>query len=106
METPNASSVASLPPVLHQALPDVSHSARGSIRGIIKIAVRVMVDRSGKVVAATLDNRASSKYFARAAIDAAKKWTFAQAVDPTLRAWLLRFEFTRAGTTAEAAELR
>ncbi len=106
VETPNASSVASLPPVLHQAIPGVSRSARGSIRGIIKIAVRVMVDRSGNVVAATLDNRTPSKYFARASIDAAKKWTFAQAADPALRAWLLRFEFTRAGTTAEVAELR
>jgi hypothetical protein len=38
-----------------------------SIRGAIKIAVRVIVDRSGNVVAATLDNRGSSKYFARAA---------------------------------------
>jgi hypothetical protein len=105
VETPKASIAASLPTVLHQEIPDVSRSARESIRGVIKIAVRVIVDRSGDVVAATLDNRVSSKYFARAATDAAKKWKFAQAADQASRVWLLRFEFTRAGTTAHAAAL-
>jgi serine/threonine protein kinase len=106
-EKPKASSAAPLPSsVLHQEMPEVSHSARGTIRGDIKISVRVIVDRSGNVVATTLDHRASSKYFARAALDAAEKWQFAEATDQTSRVWLLRFEFTRAGTTAHAAALR
>jgi TonB family protein len=88
--------------VLHQEIPEVSRSARESIRGVIDIAVRVTLDRSGNVVAATLDNRASGKYFSHAAIDAAKKWKFAPAADQASRVWLLRFEFTRAGTTAHA----
>jgi serine/threonine protein kinase len=104
--SPKASIPTSLPTVLHQEIPEVSHSARESIRGVIKIAVRVSVDGSGNVVAATLDNRASSRYFARAAVDAAKKWKFAQAADQASRVWLLHFEFTRAGTTAHAAALR
>jgi TonB family protein len=87
-------------------MPDVSRSARKSIRGVIKITVRVTVDRSGNVGAATLDNRASSKYFARAAMDAAKKWKFAQAPDQASRVWLLHFEFTRTGTRARAAALQ
>jgi TonB family protein len=106
VENPRASIAASLPTVLHQEIPDLSRTARESIGGVIKIAVRVVVDRSGNVVAATLDNSGSSKYFARAAIDAAKKWKFAQATDQASRAWLLHFEFTRAGTTARAAALR
>jgi serine/threonine protein kinase len=106
VEKPKASIAAPLPTVLHQEIPDLSGSARESIRGVIKIAVRVIVDRSGNVVAATLDNRESSKYFARAAMDAAKKWKFAQAADQASRVWLLHFEFTRAGTTAHAAALR
>src|SRR6266403_1641918 len=106
VENPKASIAASLPTVLHQEIPDLSRSARESIRGVIKIAVRVIVDRSGNVVAATVDNRGSSKYLARAAMDAAKKWKFAQAADPASRVWLLHFEFTRAGTTAHAAALR
>jgi hypothetical protein len=106
MDSPKASIAASLPTVLHQEIPDISRTARESIRGIIQIAVRVTVDRPGNVVAATLDNRASSKYFARAATDAAKKWKFAQATDQATRVWLLNFEFTRKGTTAHAAVLR
>jgi TonB family protein len=103
VENPKASTAASLPTVLHQEIPDVSRTARESIRGVINVAVRVTVDRSGNVVAAALDNRASGKYFAHAAVDAAKKWKFAPAADQASRAWLLRFEFTRAGTTANAA---
>ena len=92
--------------VLHQEMPDISRTARGTIRGVIKIAVRVIVDHSGDVVATTLDHRASSKYFARAALDAAEQWKFAEDTEQASRVWLLRFEFTRAGTTAHAAELR
>ncbi len=102
VENPKASIAASLPTVLHQEIPDVSRSARKSIRGVIKIAVRVIVDPSGNVVAATLDNRASSKYFARAAMDAAKKWKFAEGPDQASRVWLVHFEFTRTGTSAHA----
>ena len=105
-ENPKANIAASVPTVLHRELPDVSRSARQSIRGVIKIAVRVIADGSGNVVAATLDNPASSKYFARAALDAAKKWKFAQAPGQASRVWLLHFEFTRAGTVARADEQR
>jgi serine/threonine protein kinase len=106
VEIPKASIAAPLPTVLHQEMPDLSRRARESIRGVIKIAVRVIVDRSGNVVAATLDNRGSSKYFARAAMDAGWKWKFAQATDQASRVWLLHFELTRAGTTAHAVALR
>jgi serine/threonine protein kinase len=105
-ESPKPSIAASVPRVLHQEIPDASRSARQSIRGVIKIAVRVFVDGSGNVVAATLDNRASSRYFARTAMDAAKKWKFTQAADQASRVWLLHFEFTRAGTAAHADALR
>jgi hypothetical protein len=106
-EIPKPSIAVPLPAsVLHQEIPDVSRSARATIRGVIKIAVRVIVDRSGDVVATTLDHRASSRYFARAALDAAEKWRFAQDADQASRVWLLRFEFSRAGTTAHAAALR
>ncbi len=102
----STASVAELPTILHQEMPDISRSARESIRGVIKVGVRVTIDRSGNVVAAILDNRGSSKYFARAAMRAAKKWQFVPAADPVSRAWLLQFEFTRAGAVAHAAALR
>src|SRR5450631_4100671 len=60
-EIPNAS-IAGLPTILHQEVPDISRSARESIRGVIKVGVRVTIDRSGNVVAATLDKRGSRKY--------------------------------------------
>ena len=99
-------SVAALPTVIHQEIPEVPRSVRESVRGVIKISVRVNVDRSGNVVAANLEHRASSRYFDRAATDAATKWKFAQAPDSTPRAWLLHFEFSRAGATAHATALR
>jgi serine/threonine protein kinase len=103
-EIPNES-IAGLPTILHQEVPDISRSARESIRGVIKVGVRVTVDRSGNVVAATLDKRGSRKYFARAATEAAMKWKFPRAADPVSRVWLLEFEFTRAGVAAHAAAL-
>jgi hypothetical protein len=106
VENPSENIADALPGVLHQEIPEISHGARGSIRGIIKIAVRVKVDRSGNVVSAALDSRGSSRYFTRTAMDAAKKWKFVQAGDQNSRAWMLHFEFTRAGVTAHAAALR
>jgi TonB family protein len=103
---PKASIAASLPTVLHQEIPDISRNVRESIRGDVKIGVRVIVDRSGNVAAATLDERGSNKHFARAALDAAKFWKFVPAADQPSRVWLLHFDFTRAGTTADAAIVR
>ncbi len=104
-ERPQASAAVPLPTVLHQEMPHVSRGARESIRGVIKIAVRVIVDRSGNVAAAMFDNRGPSQYFARATMDAARKWKFAQTADQASRLWLLHFEFTRNGVTAHAAAL-
>jgi TonB family protein len=106
VESPKANITPSLPPVLHQEIPDLSHSTRDSIRGVINVGVRVIVDRSGNVVAATLDDRVSNKHFGRAALDAAKKWKFAPAADQVSRVWLLHFNFTRAGITADAVVAR
>jgi TonB family protein len=93
----------SSPAVLHEAIPDVPRGARDTIHGHITVAVRVTVDRAGNVVDESLENRGPSKYFDRLATEAAKKWKFAPADDPVSRKWLLRFEFTRDGTTGHAA---
>lgn len=92
--------------VLHQEIPEVPRSARDSIRGRIKVTVRVSVDRTGNVVGETLQNPGSSKYFARLATDAARKWKFAPADNGAARVWLLHFEFTRGGTTGRATSVR
>jgi TonB family protein len=90
------------PSVLHEEIPDVPRSARDTIRGRIKVAVRVTVDNSGSVTYAALENPGASKYFARLATEAAKKWKFAPADNQASRKWLLRFEFTRGGAVGRA----
>jgi TonB family protein len=88
--------------VLHQENPVLSHSTRNSIHGQVKVTVLVTVDRSGNVVGESVENRGSSKYFARLATDAAKKWQFAATDTQEPRQWLLEFEFTRGGAAAQA----
>jgi outer membrane biosynthesis protein TonB len=88
--------------VTHEEIPAVSRGTRDSIRGQIKVAVRVTVDRAGNVVAENLEVHGSSPYFARLASDAAKKWKFAPADDPSSREWLLQFEFSRSGVSGHA----
>jgi outer membrane biosynthesis protein TonB len=104
---PAAPIAPSAPPsasaVLHEEIPAVSRSARASVRGQIKVVVRVTVDRSGNVVAENLEMHGSSRYFARVATEAAKLWKFAPAENQSAREWLVHFEFSRDGTTAHAA---
>lgn len=80
----------------------MSRSARDSIHGQIKVAVRVNVDRAGNVVAENIELHGSSRYFARLAADAAKKWKFAATDNPSMRQWLLQFEFSRSGVSSQA----
>jgi outer membrane biosynthesis protein TonB len=100
--SPNSPASTSPAVVLHQEIPAVSRSALNSIHGQIKVSVLVTVDRSGSVVANSVENRGSSKYFARLATEAAKKWQFAPA-DLVSRQWLLQFGFSRAGAVVQAA---
>jgi outer membrane biosynthesis protein TonB len=89
-------------PVVHEELPTISRSARDSIHGQIKVTVRVTVDRAGNVVAENLEAHGSSRYFSRLATDAAKKWKFAPADNPSPREWSVQFEFSRSGATGLA----
>ena len=86
---------------VHEEIPTVSAASRSTIRGHVKVAVRVTVDGSGRVVRDNLDNASSSNYFNRVASEAARKWRFATA-DQGSREWVLRFEFGRDGTTVRA----
>lgn len=95
--------LAHVPPsVVHQEIPNIPRSARESIHGHIKVMVRVTVDRSGRVTEETLEVPGPSKYFARLATEAARKWRFAPADNQKSPEWLLWFEFTRDGATGRA----
>jgi TonB family protein len=62
--------------VVHQVLPDVPRKARDTIRGKVRVGVRVRVDPSGNVVGAKLDSPGPSRYFAQLALRAARRWKF------------------------------
>jgi TonB family protein len=92
--------------VVHEQIPVVTRSARETIHGHIKVAVLVIVDRSGDVIDAILENPGPSWYFARSAKEAARKWKFAPANDQDSRELLLTFEFTRGGAAGHVAAPR
>lgn len=84
--------------LIHQVLPDVPRKARETIRGTVRVGVRVLVDPSGNVVGAALDSPGPSRYFAGLALDAARRCKFAsEKIDgrDVSSAWILRFEFGR-----------
>jgi outer membrane biosynthesis protein TonB len=93
--------------VLHRALPDASQNALNTIRGHVKVDVRVSVDANGKVSNAGFKSAGPSHYFAGLALDAARKWTFepAQAGGRGVPStWILQFDFARSGVDATAVE--
>jgi TonB family protein len=92
------------PSVVHEVRPDVPQAIREKIQGRIHVMVRVLVDPSGSVIAALMENPGRSKYFARLADNAAREWQFAPADHRGARVWLLRFEFTRDGVAVRASE--
>lgn len=93
------------PSALHEVIPEVPSSARRTIRGHIKVWVRLIVEQDGSVFAAATDRAGPSRYFLRLATEAAKKWTFPSVTGPSRRFVQVRFDFSRDGTTARAVTL-
>jgi TonB family protein len=85
------------PGVVHQAIPNVSQKARSTIRGTVRINVRVQLNPDGSVSSAALDSPASSQFFANLALKAARDWRFAPSANSSA---LLRFDFTDTDSTA------
>jgi TonB family protein len=90
--------------VVLEELPQVPRSASATIQGHVKVTVLVIIGPSGDVVDAILEKPGPSAYFARLAREAAKKWKFRPAENQDSREELLKFEFTRSGTTARAVD--
>ena len=91
---------------IHEELPNVPRRAAQTIRGHVRVAVRVIVDKDGTVFAALTDKQGPSRYFERLALQASEKWTFAPTDSEKQRIMRVRFSFTRAGTTARANSLQ
>ncbi len=86
--------------VLNQVLPEISNKSRNTIHGTVRTVIKVHVDTAGSVSAAEIAS-AGSRFFASAALDAAKKWDFGPAkIDghAVPSEWLLHFDFTPTGT--------
>ncbi len=90
--------------VVQQVLPDVSRGSRNTIRGTIRVKIRVVVDSSGNVSNANFVTPGPSKYFANLALQSARKWKFAPltANGDAGNEWILTFEFRQSGTQATA----
>jgi serine/threonine protein kinase len=81
--------------VVKQFLPDASQKARDTIRGKVRINVKVHVDESGRVTEAAFEAPGPSQYFADRTLEAAKLWLFAPAKmdgHSVASEWVLRFE--------------
>lgn len=99
--TAAAGSVSEKGDVLDQVLPEVSQKARDTIRGRVRVGIKVHVDAAGAVSGAELDSPGPSKFFADIALKAARKWVF---TPPEVHGksvaseWSLRFVFTQSDT--------
>jgi TonB family protein len=94
--------------VVQRVMPQVSPSARGTIQGKVKVRVKVEVDAAGNVAKATLESAGPSKYFSRAALEAAQGWKFSpgQSDESGTREWRLQFAFSRAKTEVSAVRTK
>jgi TonB family protein len=91
------------PSPTNEVLPAVSRGALNTVRGTIRVTIRVTLDKSGAVAAAAATESGPSRYFARHALEAAKKWTFTPAKSDETRTMLVRFYFKRSGVTVSAS---
>jgi outer membrane biosynthesis protein TonB len=88
--------------VVRQFLPDASQKARGTIRGKVRVSVKIQVDESGRVTAAAFDAPGPSQYFADRTLEAAKLWLFTPAKMDGRNVpseWVLRFEIDPTATS-------
>jgi len=81
--------------VVQQILPDTPQKARDTIRGKVRVSVKLHVDESGRVSDAMFDSPGPSKYFAERVLKAAQLWKFTPAKISGRNVpseWILRFE--------------
>jgi len=97
----SASSIAP-PTIQRKVLPVVSEKARSTIRGSVRVNVRVQLNPDGTVSSAELAAPASSQFFADLALKAARQWQFAppSSSDALPPSTVIRFDFTQTSTAA------
>jgi TonB family protein len=93
--------------VLQQILPDAPQKARDTIRGKVRISIKVHVNESGAVTEASFAAPGPSSYFADRTLKAAQLWKFTPAKLDGRNVpsdWLLHFEIDPASTTVNPTE--
>jgi TonB family protein len=107
--TPSAPPAYSIPgEVVERAVPTVPANASNTITGKIRVSVRVEVNPAGEVTDASFTTPGPSKYFARLAMEASRRWKFKPAQangQPVASAWILRYQFTQNATDVVPEEL-
>ena len=84
--------------VATRVIPEIRPSALHTIRGRIKIQVKLDVDETGNVTQAHLKSSGPSQYFARQSLEAARQWKFkpARANGRAITSqWVVQFILTR-----------
>ena len=89
--------------IVSRVLPDIPPKARNTINGKVIVNVKISVDRSGNVQAATIEPPRSSKYLSDLTMAAARRWKFEPGSAP--EEWLLRFQLFRDRTTVSAVRI-
>ena len=95
--------------VVKQFLPEASQKSRDTIRGKVRVSVKVHVDESGRVTAAAFDTPGPSQYFADRTLEAAKLWLFAPAKmdgHNVPSEWVLRFEIDPTAINVYPAQMK
>lgn len=93
--------------VVQQVMPDVPQRAQRTIRGTVKLSIKVDVDPNGAVSNASIDSQGPSKYFANLALKAAQSWRFTppQANGQGVASeWMLHFRLRQSGTEVTPIE--
>jgi TonB family protein len=93
--------------VASRPTPDIPQHILDTVRGHVRVRVRVDVDAQGKITNAVLDDPGPSRYFADKALATARNWTFTPAQtngQPVPSTWMLHFSFGHDGSTVTSTE--
>lgn len=103
IQTASATTPAAGDRVVHQALPNVPEKALRTIHGRVKVNIKASVDSAGNVTGVQLASAGPSRYFANAALEAAREWKFGEG--QSNRNWLLQFVFENTGVVVGEHQL-
>jgi TonB family protein len=95
--------------VVERVMPQISPGALHSIRGRIRIQVRINVDGAGNVTEARLKSPGPSRYFATRALEAARGWKFKPTLEngqPVASQWVVQFALTRNAIDGSLVRIR